>query len=266
MISEQNISSSNNQNIKLARNLMHNVSIRKTHTLFCVEGEHFIFDLIDTNSTQIKYLIIKINYSKHNKLRNILKAINIPLYIVEEAIFKKISSVKTSHGIIAVVKKPEWDINNIIKNYANITLLDQIQNPANFGAIVRNAAAFNIDAVLYTKNSVDPFHPESIRAMAGNIYKTPIIECDEALFNSLQKPQTSCYILDSNADTSLSKINLNKRNIFILGSEGHGIKSDFIKKTSSIKKLKIDMPGNIDSLNVAVSSGILFYKLGTVAK
>jgi RNA methyltransferase, TrmH family len=262
-MTSKHISSAENPKIKLVLKLNSQTNARKKSGLFVIEGTKFIQDILAQSSLGVDFLIYNADVKKpviNQKTLQICQEKGIPVYSVEANLFKKMSLLKNSTGMLTVAQTPKWDIEKIKSSFSTIALLDSIQNPSNMGAIIRNATAFNISAVFYTPGSVDPFHHESIRAMAGNCFQTPIVECSEELLKEFLGLGANLYILDCNKNSiPLTDLEPTKKNIFVFGSEGSGIKSEFIKKTKKTSYLKIEMPGNVESLNVAVSSGVVFY-------
>ncbi len=263
----KHIDSTQNPKIKLVLKLNSQTNARKKSGLFVIEGTRFIQDILTKSALSVEFLIYNIDTKQplvSQPIQQICQEEQIPMYSVNQNIFKKISLLKNSTGIIIVAQIPQWDIEEIKKHFSTIVLLDSIQNPGNMGAIIRNATAFNVSAIFYTTGSVDPFHPESLRAMAGNCFQMPIVECSESILTGFLGLGANLYILDSNKNSiPLKKITPSKKNIFVFGSEGSGIKSTFIKNPDTFKHIKIEMPGNIESLNVAVSSGIVLYFIGS---
>ena len=128
------------------------------------------------------------------------------------------------------------------------------------GAIIRNAAAFGAEWVWVSSGSADPFHPESIRAMAGNWYHTPIT------YDAVQPLIATCsdaqwIILDSHSTGRFSQIKPGVPTIVVIGSEGQGLVSTELKALPKAARFQIPMSGGIESLNAAVSSGIILHYL-----
>jgi RNA methyltransferase, TrmH family len=252
------ITSQTNSKVKYIKKLQTKHSFRKQENSFIVEGAIFVKDILKKQMSAIQHIYIdessNFEFSELNNLKSV--------YYLDHKTFKTISSLKSSSGVMAVVQQPFWNIDRVISEANNSIILDQVQNPMNIGAIIRNCAAFGIDAVFYTKGSADPFHIESIRAMAGNYFQVPILEISASHFSKLKNSHASFYTLDINANNLLKDVKFGDKNIFIFGSEGRGIISHSLIKELHPQGIKIDMVGNVDSLNVAVSSGILFYNLG----
>jgi TrmH family RNA methyltransferase len=251
------ITSHHNQNIKEIKKLKNNPSYRQEKKTFILEGKIFILDLIQKAPEYIQAVFCSENISQKTKFLTC----SFPIFVLKNSIFKSISDLSEASGLLAIIKMPQYDFEKCLAKTKSIVILDQLQNPQNVGSVLRNVAAFNIDMLLYTKGTADPFHPQSLRAMAGNFYQTPIIEVNKQILEFLQKQQFNFYLLDPKAKQNLNKTEFMPKAVFIFGSEGQGLKSkDLITTLSSnCHLLKIPLNPQVDSLNVAVSSGIVFY-------
>jgi RNA methyltransferase, TrmH family len=246
------ITSKDNDTVKHVRKLITSSKYRREHQSYVLENQRFIEDTIH----QSPHLILDIIYA--NTLGAIKDRLdpNTRLTEVSEDIFKTLPSIKHSFGALAICKiehpspSPNPDI---------IIYLDTINNPNNLGAILRNAAAFNCGLVVLSPDSTDPYHPESIRASAGHVLKTPIITAPlEKVLKDY--PNVHVYILDSNSKNAIEEVNIKKPALFIFGSES-GL-SDITKQhVQDANSFKISINPLVDSLNVAATSAIILYEI-----
>lgn len=144
--------------------------------------------------------------------------------------------------------------------YSCIFILDEIQDPHNFGAIIRNAFGFDIDAVIITHHRSCPVSLGVLRSSAGYSEMINLIEVKNLAntIDFLKKNDYWIITLDSheNFDGNINDVILKyKKCVFILGSEGFGVREQN-KKLSDIK-LKIKTNQNIESLNVSSISAIV---------
>ncbi len=141
-----------------------------------------------------------------------------------------------------------------------ILALERIENPQNLGMIIRSAAAGNIDAIMIQKRGTASLvSPLTIKASVGTLFKIPIIYTD-SLEKTLQKfERAACDIisLSLNAKESLFDAKLSEKVIFLLGNETEGISGKVAKYAT--KELIIPMRRGVESLNVAVTAGIISF-------
>jgi 23S rRNA (guanosine2251-2'-O)-methyltransferase len=147
---------------------------------------------------------------------------------------------------------------DLTKDKSVIVILDQITDPQNIGAIIRNAASFSADAIITTKVNAALESSLICKISAGSIEKINLIRISN-IVNCLEFLQSHGYWivgLDGNAEEILSEKYLKGKIAFILGSEGEGLRKLIKEKTDFLYKIPIS---NVESLNVASASAIALY-------
>lgn len=239
------ITSKDNNKIKEIRKLL-NKKYSLEKGLFVIEGENLIEEAIKNNLLVELYVLE--NYSCEY---------NFPYTIVSESVMKSISDLKSTPRLIGVSK---FNNNININLCKRIIILDDIQDPGNAGTIIRNAVAFGIDTVVFSKNSVFPYNSKTLRSTGGMIFNTNIIISDlESIIKNIKLNNIKVIGTSLNTDNSLET--LEKLNDFaiIFGNEGNGVSKNILNLCDTI--IKINMNNKCESLNVAVSSGIVLYNL-----
>jgi len=249
------ITSETNPKIKHVKALLEHKKTRLLSHEFVLEHVKAIKEICWKNPEAINYLVIE----NDSPEKDYFTALDFFICAVDTKIFRKLSSLKTSRGVLAVVKKPEYTLAEVLPQAKNLVLLAGISDPSNLGAIIRNAVAFKIDAVLYFEGTVDPYHPEAIQASAGNICQIPIIKITLEDLSLLKISGYAFYTLDAHEGTKLRETEFDSKNLFVFGAEGTGLKG-YETYFQESHKIMIETD-KVESLNVAVSSGILFYFL-----
>src|SRR5579863_2620646 len=95
--------------------------------------------------------------------------------MLPDALFQSIASTDTSQGVIALVRPPEWSIDQLFRGRSLVLVLDGLQDPGNAGAIARAAEAFGATGLLFVKGTVGPFHPKTLRASPGSLFRIPFV-------------------------------------------------------------------------------------------
>jgi RNA methyltransferase, TrmH family len=251
------IQSKDNQKLKLAKLLFSSKKNIKKTNFFIIDNIKLIKEIYLKSPEQLAYILV----CEKTNLDSLVFNNSTKIHFIEKNIFKNSFVDKTKKSVLAVCKVKKPDYLTILPKLKNILILDQISIPQNFGAIIRTAAAFNIDAIFYTKGTTFYYNPQTIRAAAGYIFEIPILELNKDTLIFLQEKSFVFYVLDIAAQKYLQDVNFSKKNAFVLGSEGNGIISNDLKNDLKIKKIKIPMKNNVESLNVAVTAGILLYHL-----
>ena len=245
------ITSSSNQHIKYLRNLLQDCSFRYSENCFVLEHPKAIRELAQQMPNMIQSVYIVDGAVIPSYL------LSFQSYILSEPVFKMISGVKTSQGIVALVSIPHFQENTT--RWKRVAVLDGVQDPHNVGAVCRSAVAFGMDAVLLTENSADPFHPKSLRAMAGACWHIPFISHQDSRLPDLFDLGFQLYVLDAHQGIPLSQLTPAEKSVFVVGSEGQGVVTDL--QLFSPISIHIPMDHGVESLNVAVSAGIVMSSL-----
>lgn len=232
------IMSKNNQKIKDACALKMK-KMRQEKGLFLMEG-------IKNLDMALKFGVVKQIYTSIGlpKLKQ-----DIECYKVNDEVLKKLAYSENPEGVVFVCEqlKPKKDP----KDYHKIVYLDQINDPGNLGTILRTAVAFNYDAVILSKSSVDLYNEKVVAASKGALFLI------DAFYDDIANYISNRTVIVSALDgvVPLSTCPKEENFVLVLGNESHGVSPEIIKKADKV--VKIEMEDAIDSLNVAVAAGIL---------
>ena len=156
---------------------------------------------------------------------------------------------------------------SVIQKNRRIAILEDVVNPTNVGAIVRSAAALNIDAIMFTSACADPLYRRAIRVSMGTIFQVPwtVIPNGEWPDKTIEKLHEEGYKIASMAlkentkSIADSMFKKEEKLAIVLGTEGEGLKDHTIELSDYT--VKIPMSHGVDSLNVAAASAVAFWQL-----
>lgn len=237
------ITSKDNGRIKEIRKIL-NKKYSLEKDLFIIEGENLVEEAIKNNLLKELYVLegyeCKYDFQYDE---------------VTHEVMKSISDLKSTPRLLGVAKiKKEEKIGK------KIIILDNIQDPGNAGTIIRNAVAFGIDTVVFSKSSVSVYNEKTLRSTGGMIFNINII-IDDLEHVISQIKDNNIKVIGTSLNTSKSLETLEKMDNFaiIFGNEGNGVSEDILSLCDEV--IKINMNSKCESLNVAVSSGIVLYNL-----
>jgi len=140
-------------------------------------------------------------------------------------------------------------------------VLDGIEDPQNFGAVVRSAVALGGAAVLWGEHSSAPLTPATFRASAGAIEHARLcrVHSVTGALGTLRERGVNVVGLDGSAVVRLSEVDLSGPSVLVLGSEGEGLGRAVRRACSSLATLGRTV--GVDSLNASVAAGIALYEL-----
>lgn len=241
----EKISSKQNEKIVKAKKLLDKKGREQTNS-FLIETEKVIKEALNCG------LSPKCFYVLEEKSFDFVSKQDVPVYCLTPAVFKEISTLVTPDGIIAEFQKP-----NNKKEYVGgkFLILDNLQNPDNFGAIMRTAVASDFKQI-YAINCVDRFNSKVIRASMGNQFRLNI--CDIEVDDIKKMFDGATIYTASMEGKNLFDINKFEKNVgIVIGNEGNGVSEQVRKLVDNT--IAIPMENGIESLNAAVSAGIIMY-------
>ena len=169
-------------------------------------------------------------------------------------------------GIIAEASPIKYlDLNDFLENLKKdqplMLLLDGITDVRNFGAIARTSLAAGVDGIIIPQGGNVQITDDAIKSSAGALLKIPVIRVihlKDAIYQ-LRSYNFSIIAATEKATKTIYEADFKKPIGLILGNEEKGIQPSLLKLCDEI--LKIPIIGNIDSLNVSVSAGIIIYEI-----
>jgi RNA methyltransferase, TrmH family len=196
---------------------------------------------------------------------------NLPLPVRDKALrvshdlIASISDTPHPQGIVAIGERPKTDAGRIEGNIRTadvpiVLVLNEINNPSNLGAAVRSAEAAGTVGVVVTRNSADPFSPKALRASMGSAFRLPIwLGCKlEEVIGWAREHGLSVAAADVTGKIGHDQLDWRTPRALILGSEGHGLSGEVLGSVD--ETLQIEMAQPVESLNLAVSAGVILFE------
>ena len=200
----------------------------------------------------------------------ILKAIKehkISFCFVDISKLDELSNHGNHQGVVLETKPFEYsDLNSIIiyskkQDKPLILILDEIEDPHNFGAIIRSADAFGVDGIIIKSHNQVLVTPVVSKVSTGAIEFMRIAQVSN-ISNAIKKLKDNgywIYAADGSGSTNYQDVKFDGPTVIIVGSEGRGISKLVLENSDVI--IKIPMQGHVNSLNVSVATGILLSRI-----
>ena len=238
--------------------------------LFIAESPLVIERALNAGCEPISCLVEK----KHldTQAKGIIERVgDVPIYTAEFDILTELTGYPLTRGMLCAMRRPILpSAEEICRNARRIAVLENVMNPTNVGAIMRSAAALNIDAVLLTPACSNPLYRRAIRVSMGTVFQIPwTFIGDEAtdqpavdmdFLKDLGFKTVSMALEEDSVSIDNEELMKEDRLAIILGSEGYGLSDETIK--ASDYTVLIPMSHGVDSLNVAAASAVAFWQLG----
>ena len=247
------ITSTANPQIKNLIQLQKKNRLRQEQGIFIIEGIKMYREA--PTDQVIKTYVSESFYKKHQK-EDIWKGES--LEIVTDRVFEAASDTKTPQGVLSLVKRFEYDLDDIIHGSTPlIMVLENIQDPGNLGTIVRTGEGAGITGVIMSNGTVDIYNPKTVQATMGGIARvrlhyTPLPE----FIRSLKDIPVYGTFLDGE---NMYGQPLSKNGLIVMGNEGNGIG----KEVEALINRKLYIPNypasreTSESLNVAIATAVV---------
>jgi TrmH family RNA methyltransferase len=169
---------------------------------------------------------------------------------IAKNLFDALSDTENPQGLMTVCARPQPAKYSEKKRYI---FLDRLQDPGNLGTIIRTAAAFGLDGLIYNKGCVDVFAPKVVRASMGAVFTLDLLAAEiTGLAGNI--------IAADLHGVAPENLHINGGFVLAIGSEGQGLATEVLQRASQKVSLPIQ-PNKAESLNAAVAAGILLYLL-----
>ncbi len=233
---------------------------REEKGLFIAEGLRFVEESVKEKAL-IDKIVVSNTFLEGKSAMDRIRNMGLPCYVVSDKIFKEISDTQTPQGILAVIKKKDALIGDIIKSSNKIVMLESLQDPGNMGTIIRTADAAGMTGIILSKGCVDVYNRKVLRSTMGSIFHLPIHRTDDFIGTIKELKAKGIKVYASHLEGSINYYDIDEcqNTAVIIGNEANGISDEAAMAADCL--IKIPMPGKAESLNASVAAGILMYEI-----
>lgn len=221
---------------------LHRKKKREEAKEFLVEGEKMVLEALSLEDESIVAIYCLDSFIEQYQIssRKVVR--------INERELKQISSLMTPNQAIAQMKITP----NIIEERPFYLAIDGVQDPGNFGTIMRLADWFGLTQIMCSEDCVDVYNSKVVQASMGAIFRVNVHYVDlKDFFSRTQLPVFGALLNGNN----IYRSKLKKHGILLMGNEGNGIRPDLLPLIT--EPLTIPKFGNSESLNVSVATGII---------
>lgn len=195
---------------------------------------------------------------------------SIPVYTADRETLSALTGFALTRGVLCAMKRPLLPkAEEILRSARRIAVLEGVVDPTNVGAILRSAAALNMDGVLLTPNCCDPLHRRAVRVSMGTVFQIPWTRiCEKnpdwpdgglALLKNAGFETAALALSDEAISVDDPALMAAEKLALILGAEGDGLSPRTIARCDH--SVVIPMSHGVDSLNVAAAGAVAFWQL-----
>ncbi|HEP1793824.1 TPA: RNA methyltransferase [Streptococcus suis] len=216
---------------------------------YLIEGWHLLEEAVKAGASIEHVLVLEEHMDRVAHMEQVT--------VVSPEIMQDLTDSKSPQGVVAQLALPSQKLSDQLAG--KYLVLEDVQDPGNVGTIIRTADAAGFDGVFLTDKSADIYNMKVLRSMQGSHFHLPIYRLPiEDILSTLKNNQVEILA------TTLSSQSVDYREVspeasfaLVMGNEGQGI-SDFVSEEAD-RLVHITMPGQAESLNVAIAAGILVF-------
>lgn len=253
------ITSLQNDRIKHLVQLQQKSALRRKEGLFVVEGRRELMHCVNAGY-EVVTAFVDIQKGEELLESDICKGAEI--LEVSQKVYEKIAYRDSTEGVVAIVKTRMTTLEDL-KSKKNekplYIVLESVEKPGNLGAVLRSADAAGVDGVIVCDPLTDLYNPNLIRSSIGAIFTVPVVACEsEECISWLKENKIQILTAQLQDSTLYYDTDMTSATAIVMGTEATGLTQKW--RDAADKHIRIPMQGNLDSLNVSVSSAILMFE------
>lgn len=258
------ITSASNQQAKNLSALLKKSKERRKQKVFVAEGTRMVQE---TPRELLQAVYVSEGYAKNPQFEKLCRQFqscvpDIVYEVMSDSVFQRVSDTQTPQGIMAVVKQPSYQLEELVRGEDTMLLvLDSIQDPGNLGTMIRTGEGAGITGVIMNPSTVDLFNPKTVRSTMGSMYRVPFY-ISQDLIHILKELKEKNHIefFAAHLDGTAMYDAFDYRGPcgFLIGNEGNGLSDEVARCANQF--IRIPMEGKVESLNAAVAASLLMYE------
>jgi TrmH family RNA methyltransferase len=249
-------------------------SPREVSAVIGIEGEHLLGEAL-RSGLRLRTVFVRADPARRgdslHRLDRLALPPAVPIVELTPPVFDSAVETESPQGIAALVEPPRFSLAEALgdpetpaPHAAPLLLITAaLQDPGNFGALIRSAEAFAASGVLALPGTVDVWNAKALRASAGSAFRVPVVqERSAAVFAALSQrhiPILAAVPAAAHDDAiPCSRYDFTQPVAILIGNEGSGLSHDLLDRADA--RIAIPMPGPVESLNAAIAASILLYE------
>lgn len=249
------ISSISNPQVKWVTALQKKSKQRREEGVFVTEGRKMVLEAPE--SMLVKVFITERYINEQGE-----PGLEADTELVSDAVMAHMSDTMSPQGILAVVKQPEYKIEDMLQTGDDplFILLENLQDPGNLGTVIRTAEGAGVTGVIMSRDTVDIYNPKVIRSTMGSIYRVPFVYSQDlaASIEKLKSAGVRIYAAHLDGSRDFECEDYRRASGFLVGNEANGLTDEICRLADSY--IRIPMQGKVESLNASVAAALLMYE------
>ena len=189
---------------------------------------------------------------------------SVEILVLPPELLYSVVTTETPQPIAALARVRTWHWSDLLTPITQagpplLAVLAGIQDPGNFGTILRSAEAFGASGAACLSGTVSRWNPKAVRASAGSVFRLPVLSVTEnECFEQLRLAGVATVAAMAHNAQPLGELNLANPVALFIGAEGSGLAPELAAQCDA--RVTIPCPGPVESLNAAVAASVLLYE------
>ena len=265
MLRIQNISSLDLPELAPYRSLKRSAEHAKLG-IFVVEGDKVLHRMLESEFGVVSVLLLASRLAEFEPILRARPEKDITVFVCDKPAMMELVGFEIYQGVLAIGKIPAtWSLEKILATSPRphfFVAMDGLSNAENVGLLMRNCAAFGVQALISGETCCSPFLRRTVRNSMGTIFKLPVLESPDLMqtLHELRASGVRCLAAHPHTDKkTLSQADFTGDVCVVLGSEGQGISPEVLAVCD--ETVVIPMANDVDSLNVTAAAAVFFYEV-----
>lgn len=245
---------------------LHDRRHRAARGAFVVEGPQAVREALGSGIEEL--FVSEAALARHADIVDRAREQGARVVTATDDVIAAMSETRQPQGLIGVCPLIDRDLATVLAAATRnadrsplLVVLDRVGDPGNAGTIIRSADAMGAGGVILTAGSVDPHNGKCVRSTAGSLFHLPIATGAEPgdVVAACRAAGIGIVLADAHARDGLGdRQDLLRGPIaWVFGSEAHGVGPAWQQEAT--EALRIPMPGEAESLNLAAAAAICLY-------
>ena len=232
-----------------------------------IEGEHLLGEAL-RSGLRLRTVFIREEPERRDATLRMLARLDLPgsvlIISLNPVLFASAVDTESPQGIAALVEPPRFSLAEPMAGGAPLVVVTAgMQDPGNFGTIIRSTEAFAGTGIIALPGTVDVWNAKALRASAGSAFRVPVVQEKQgpalAALKERGIPVVAAVPASGEREAiPCTKFDFTRPAAILIGNEGNGLSQDLLDRADAL--VAIPMPGPVESLNAAVAASVLLYE------
>ena len=251
------ITSPANERLKHARRVRDG---REPELIF-VEGERLVEECLQAELPLVACFHESEPSARTQAILAALQRRDCPLFPTTAPVLATLSDTVTPQGIVVLAQRPATGLAQmLLAAHPLLVGLEAVQDPGNFGTIVRTAEAAGASGLVALKGSVDAFAPKTLRSAMGSAFRLPIVSglTGTALLSQARASGLKVLATAATATLRYDQFDWRQAALVVFGNEARGVSQALLEACD--RQISIPLQAPVESLNVAAAAAAILFE------